>query len=143
MAAKSLSLYCDTIDILLNMMRNKFSLKNIIHNNLKSCYECLHLLVILLKSTAKWAGRRKLNCLVCVLSRFSCIQVFATLQTVARQAPLSTGFPRQENWSGLPRPPPEDLPDPGINPHLSGLLPWQAGSLLVPLGSPKFSLGVI
>ena len=33
--------------------------------------------------------------------------------TVARQAPLSVGFPRQEYWRGLPFPPPGDLPDPG------------------------------
>ena len=32
------------------------------------------------------------------------------------QAPLSRGIPRQENWSGLPFPPPGDLPDPGIQP---------------------------
>ena len=32
----------------------------------------------------------------------------------ARQAPLSMGFPRQEYWSGLPFPPPGDIPDPGI-----------------------------
>ena len=36
------------------------------------------------------------------------------LGTVARQAPLSMGFSRQENWSGLPCPPPRDLPNPGI-----------------------------
>ena len=42
---------------------------------------------------------------------------FAALWTVARQAPLSMRFPRQECWSGLPFPPPADLPDPGINPH--------------------------
>ena len=41
---------------------------------------------------------------------------FGTLWTVAFQAPLSIEFPRQEYWSGLPRPPPEDLPDPGIEP---------------------------
>ena len=35
---------------------------------------------------------------------------------VARQAPLSMGFPRQEYWSGLPFPPPGGLPDPGIEP---------------------------
>ena len=34
--------------------------------------------------------------------------------TVAHQAPLSMGFPRQEYWSGLPFPSPEDLPDSGI-----------------------------
>ena len=38
-----------------------------------------------------------------------------TPQTVARQAPLSMGFSRQEYWSGLPFPPPGDLPDPGID----------------------------
>ena len=39
-----------------------------------------------------------------------------TLWTVAHQAPLSMGFPRQEYWSGLPFPSPGDLPDPGIKP---------------------------
>ena len=41
---------------------------------------------------------------------------FVTPVTVAHQAPLSTGFPRQEYWSGLPFPPPGDLPNPGIEP---------------------------
>ena len=36
--------------------------------------------------------------------------------TVACEAPLSMGFPRQEYWNGLPSPPPEDLPNPGIEP---------------------------
>ena len=36
--------------------------------------------------------------------------------TVACQAPLNLGFPRQEYWSGLPFPSPGDLPDPGIKP---------------------------
>ena len=40
----------------------------------------------------------------------------ATPWTVARQAPLSMGFSRQEYWSGLPLPSPGDLPDPGIEP---------------------------
>ena len=35
--------------------------------------------------------------------------------TVAHQAPLSMGFPRQEYWSGLSCPPPRDLPDTGID----------------------------
>ena len=39
---------------------------------------------------------------------------FVTPWTVARQAPLSMGFPRQEYWSGLLFPPPGDLPDPDI-----------------------------
>ena len=37
-----------------------------------------------------------------------------TSRTVARQTPLSMGFSRQEYWSGLPCPPPGDLPNPGI-----------------------------
>ena len=51
-----------------------------------------------------------------MLSRFSCVQLFVTLWTVACQAPLSMVFSRQEHWSGLPCPPPGDLPDPGIEP---------------------------
>ena len=42
---------------------------------------------------------------------------FATSWTVAGQAPLSMGFPRQEYWSGLPFPSPGDLPNPGIKPE--------------------------
>ena len=42
------------------------------------------------------------------------VQLFETPWTVAHQAPLLMGFSRQEYWSGLPFPPPEDLPDPGI-----------------------------
>ena len=48
-----------------------------------------------------------------VLSHFSCVQLFVTPWTVARQAFLSMGFSRQEYWSGLPCPPLGDLPDPG------------------------------
>ena len=44
------------------------------------------------------------------------VRLFATLWTVARQAPLSMGFSRQEYWSGLPFPSPGDLPKPGIKP---------------------------
>ena len=45
-----------------------------------------------------------------------CVQLFATLGTVARQAPLCMGFPRQEHGSGLPLPPPGDLPGLGLKP---------------------------
>ena len=47
---------------------------------------------------------------------------FATPWTVARQAPLSMGFPRQEYWKGLPFPPAGNFPDPGIEP---GSPAWQ------------------
>ena len=52
--------------------------------------------------------------LCCVPSCFSRVRLFVTPWTVAHQAPPSMGFFRQERWSGLPRPPPGDLPDPGI-----------------------------
>ena len=57
----------------------------------------------------------------------SCVQLFVTPQIVAFQAPLSMGFSRQEYWSGLPFPSPEDLPNPGIEPGSPAL---QADSLL-------------
>ena len=58
------------------------------------------------------------------------IQLFAAPWTVARQAPLSMGFPRQEFWSGLLFPTPGDLSD--------CLLHEQADCLpLCPLGSPS------
>ena len=53
---------------------------------------------------------------VCMLSHLSSVQLFAMLWTVARQAPLSMGFSRQDYWSGLPWPPPGYLPDPRIEP---------------------------
>ena len=76
-----------------------------------------------------------------MLSHFSHI-LFATIWTVASQAPLSMGFSRQEYWSGLPCPPPGDLPDPGMkptslmSPTLADGLEWFAmpfsGDLLKP-----------
>ena len=51
-----------------------------------------------------------------MLGRFSCVRLCETPWALARQAPLSMGFSRQDYWSGLLRPPPGDLPDPGIEP---------------------------
>ena len=54
---------------------------------------------------------------VCVHGKsLSCVWLCATLSAVAPWAPLSRGFSRQECWSGLPCPPPGDLPNPGIEP---------------------------
>ena len=55
-----------------------------------------------------------------------------TAWTVACQVPLSMGFSRQEYWSGLPCPPPGDLPDPEIKPSSTVTPSLQADSL--PLG---------
>ena len=51
---------------------------------------------------------------MCMVSHFSPVRLFVTPWTVAHRVPLSTGFPRQEYWSGLPFPSPGDLPAPGI-----------------------------
>ena len=57
------------------------------------------------------------------------------------QAPLSMGFFRQEYWSGLPCPPPRDLPEPGIEPRSPAL---QADSLQSePPGNPSLSIIVL
>ena len=54
-------------------------------------------------------------CIACVWSHFSCVCLFATLWTVAYQAPLSM-VSREKCWSGLPCPSPGNLPNPGIKP---------------------------
>ena len=56
----------------------------------------------------------------------SCVQLFATLWTVACQAPLSMGFSRQQILEWLPYPPPGDLPDPGVE-SISLTFPVLAG----------------
>ena len=73
----------------------------------------------------------------CVLSQFSRVWLFVMPWTIAHQPPLSMRFSKQEYWSGLPCPPPEDLPYPGIEPmsHVSYIGRWvlyqqcQLGSL--------------
>ena len=76
---------------------------------------------------------------------FSGVRLFSTLLTVARQAPLSKGLSSQEYWSGLPFPPPGDLPDPGIKPRSPALqadiLPSEPPRKPLQLSSqPSFSL---
>ena len=51
-----------------------------------------------------------------VLSRFSRVRLLVAPWIVAHQASLATGFSRQEHWSGLPFPTPEDLLNPGMEP---------------------------
>ena len=62
---------------------------------------------------------------MCV-SGLSHVRHFVTLWTVARQAPMSLEFSKQEYWSGLPFPPPRDIPNPGIQPA-SPVFPALAG----------------
>ena len=75
-----------------------------------------------------------------MLSPFSWVWLFATLWTVAHQALLSMGFPRQEYWSGVPFLPPGDLPNPGME-SASLMSPALAGGFffflpLAPAGKP-------
>ena len=83
------------------------------------------------------SSRVVLKLIVVVVLLLSCVWLFVTPWTVAHQAPLSKGFPRQEYWSGLPFPSPGDLPGLGLNLCLLYLLHWQADSLpLSHQGSP-------
>ena len=78
---------------------------------------------------------------VCMLSCFSRVRLFVTPWIIACQALLSMGFSRQEYWSGLPFPPPGDLPNletepvPLVSPTLAGgfiitSISWEAWSYL-------------
>ena len=74
----------------------------------------------------------------CMLSRFSPVQLFATLWTIAHQTPLSRGFSRKEYWGGLPCPPPRNLLKLGIKPASPVSPALQADSLPIELlGSGK------
>ena len=68
---------------------------------------------------------------LCPLCVCSVVNDSATPGTVARQAPLSMGFSREEYWTGLPCPPQGIFPTQGWNPRLLHLLQWQADSSLL------------
>ena len=68
---------------------------------------------------------------ICVVSRFSHVQLFAILWTVAHQAPLSMAFSRQEYWSELQGSPSGDLLNLGIEVASPSSPALQAGSLLL------------
>ena len=78
----------------------------------------------------------------CMLSDFSRVQLFATLCTVACQASLSMGFSRQGCWSGLPCPPPGDLPDPGIKPAYFMSSALEGGFIIPPPPGKPFKAWV-
>ena len=85
----------------------------------------------------------------CVLSHFSHVQLLATLWTITLQIPLSTGFSRQEYWSGLQCLPPGDLPNSGIEVpkkikketiHVDTLITLSSPALSSTHCSPAFTL---
>ena len=72
----------------------------------------------------------------CLFSHSVLSDSFATPRTVACQTPLSMGFPRQEDWSGLSFPFPGDLPNPGIkhaSPALAGRFSTREASFMMDL----------
>ena len=87
--------------------------QNIRYPDSCSSFRCLHLPMFM----ELWILNE------CVCKSYVCAQslshawLFAMLWTVAHQAPLSMGFPKQEYWSGLPFPSPGNLPNPGIKPN--------------------------
>ena len=82
----------------------------------------------------RWSPSGCLLVCECVLGHFSLVRLFATPWTVAHQAPLSMGFSRREYCSGLPCPPPGDLPNTGIEPRC---LMFPVGKqVLLPLAPP-------
>ena len=118
---------------------------------------CSALSQIFLPIPGSWSGSFLfLECpyesFACLLSCFSHIWLFATLWTVAHQAPLSTGFSRPEYWSGLPLHSLGDLPNPGIeikylaSPALAGGFFTTSATLEAPsnpLSSVQFSCSVM
>ena len=99
------------------------------HPGLRRCYRCRTLTVLAaieshntqLTAWKQTLGGLSVSLRVCTSGNL-CAQSLshvdsATSWTVAHQAPLSVGFPRQGYWSGLPFPSPGDLPDPGIEPQ--------------------------
>ena len=78
-------------------------------------------------------SKRRVVCTFCLLMHCLCVwrgpvRLFVTPWTAACQAPLSMAFSRQEYWSGLPFPPPGDLPNSEIEP-VSPVAPTLAGRL--------------
>ena len=91
-----------------------------------------------------WVEYSRHVCSVLLVSMpaYSVMSDSATPWTIACQTPLFITFPRQEYWSGLPFPPPGDLPDPGIkpiSPALAGVFfttstTWEAPNYCLPVG---------
>ena len=89
------------------------------HSKFKSSLHCKFLKDQKNKQRQEWKRQGRKGFYWCLVSQHSCSVIsnsLATPWTVAHQAPLSMGYPRQERQSGLPFPSPGDLPDPGIVP---------------------------
>ena len=125
------------IDFLLNcyVSRNMLYVISILWKELRNIWAKYIVKVFENASRVFW---KDAYCAVVLLCQsLSCVLLFVTPQTVAYQGSLSIKFSRQEYWSGLPFPPPGDLPNPGIE-SASPVL--QADSLQSePAGIPLYS----
>ena len=86
-------------------------------HNLNIKYSNCALLLDIYLNELKACSQKKnlhMNVLLLLFSPWAILDSFGTPWTVALQVPLSMKLPRQEHWSGLPFPSPEDLPNPGI-----------------------------
>ena len=95
-------------------MENRFSPQDLRNSLMLKRYQELFLNREKIWCFASFISSRNRIGTYCLLS-YICF--FVTLRTVARQAPLSMEFSRQEYWSGLPFPPPGDLSNPAIEPE--------------------------
>ena len=87
--------------------------------------------------SAQMTAELENHCVCAVLICFGRVSLSVAPRTTAHRAPLSMAFSRQEYWSGLPCPPPGDLPGPGTEPTSPVSSALQADSLpLSPQGSP-------
>ena len=68
--------------------------------------ECVHGTLTYKKNRSEIVAKQLHGMLLLLLSHFSHVQLCATPQTAAHEAPPSLGFSRQEHWSGLPFPSP-------------------------------------
>ena len=104
-----------------------------------SCHyyqDCILSNLFLMQLSVSW--KPKLKVPACMLSH---VRLFVTPWTVAGQAPLSMGFSKQEDWSGLQVPPPGDLPDPGMEPAAPASSALAGGFLTTPLpAKPKLKV---
>ena len=87
----------------------------------KTRYMCIYTIGYIESLCCTLEANTSCKLTICCAQSLSRAQLFAISWTVARQAPLSMAFSRQDYWSRLPCPPPEDLPNPGIKPRSPAL----------------------
>ena len=126
---------CDHFNSQWDLTQSPGRVQNSVYYGRRCTLQTMYLLRMCeISSFMKILSNKTFSTLVVVYS-LSCVQLFTTPWITACQALLSMGFSRQEYWSGLPFPPPGDLPNSGIEPRSPAL---QADSLPTKLqGSPS------